>query len=540
MSSELETVFILLFVVATAVAILARRYRVPYTVALVVTGLVLGALHTLEPPHLTREMLFGIFLPALLFEAAFHLEAREFWRNRVAIFSLAIPGVAGAIIVTALILTPVTDALDFVQGFDWRTALVFGALIAATDPISVIATFKSLGAPKRLATLVEGESLLNDGTAIVFFTMILGIVAGREISAGGLVADFAAVVGAGALIGATIGFAVAQVIRRVDDPMIEITLTTIAAYGAFVTAEQFHYSGVIATVVAGMLCGNYAARVGMSPSTRIAVQTFWEYAAFALNSIVFLLIGFEVRLESLLANWLPILVAYLAVTLGRAVVIVLVSLLLARTRERMPLSWAAVLSWGGLRGGLSMVLVLGLPLDFPQRTLLVTMTFGVVILSILLQGLTIAPLLRRLGIVRSHEARTAYERARGELHVAHAALGQLDEMRRSRFSRNAVLESLQQEYEERAKRAEATMDELRIEQADLREEELLRTRRRLLLAERDQAMETYREGLLSDEVYQVLLADIDARLVQLEDGESPAVVTPAPLAAAPEAPASDA
>lgn len=530
MSSELETVFILLFVVATAVAILARRYRLPYTVALVFTGLVLGSLHTLEPPHLTRELLFGIFLPALLFEAAFHLEAREFWRNRVAIFSLAIPGVAGAIVITALFLAPVANALEFVQGFDWRYAMVFGALIAATDPISVIATFKSLGAPKRLATLVEGESLLNDGTAIVFFTMIVGIVAGRELSAPALIGDFVAVVGAGALIGATIGFAVAQVIRRVDDPMIEITLTTIAAYGAFVTAEQFHYSGVIATVVAGMLCGNYAARVGMSPSTRIAVQTFWEYAAFALNSIVFLLIGFEVRLDALLASWLPILVAFLAVTLGRAVVIALVSVILARTRERMPLSWSAVLSWGGLRGGLSMVLALGLPLDFPHRSLLVTMTFGVVILSILVQGLTIAPLLRRLGVVRSHEARTAYERARGEMHVTHAALAQLDDMRRSRFSRNEVLEALRREYEARAQRAEQEMDALRIETTELHEEELLRTRRRLLITERDQAMATYREGLLSEETYQSLLADIDARLVELEQGDGeeavPAVAPP--------------
>lgn len=175
--------------------------------------------------------------------------------------------------------------------------LVFGALIASTDPIAVVGLFKSLGAPKRLAVLVEGESLLNDGTAVVLFTLILGIAQGQEVSTGAAVLDFVKVVGMGVLIGVAMGFAVSKVIQRVEEPMIEITLTTIAAYGSFVAAEQLHYSGVIATVTAGMICGNYAVRTGMGPTTRIAVESFWEYVAFALNSIVFLLIGFEVHVR---------------------------------------------------------------------------------------------------------------------------------------------------------------------------------------------------------------------------------------------------
>jgi len=154
--------------------------------------------------------------------------------------------------------------------------------------------------------------------------------------------------------------------------MIEITLTTIAAYGSFLAAEHFHYSGVIATVTAGMLCGNYGARVGMSPSTRIAVETFWEYVAFALNSIVFLLIGLEVHFQALLDSWQVILVAYLVVTGGRALIIFFASSLLRRTRERIPWAWSVILTWGGL----PMVLVLSLAKDFPHRDLLVSMTFG--------------------------------------------------------------------------------------------------------------------------------------------------------------------
>ena len=468
---ETETIFILLFVVATAVAITVQRLAVPYTVALVFTGLVLGLVHAFEAPHLTKALLFSIFLPGLLFEAAFHIEFKQFWRNRLAISSLALPGVVAAIALTAVILTPVANWLHFVQGFTWQHALVFGALISATDPIAVIAIFKNLGVPKRLAVLLEGESLLNDGTAIVFFTVSLALLAGTVVTAGGLAVDFIRIAGIGALIGTGVGLAVSQVIKQVDDPMIEITLTTIAAYGSFLAAEHFHYAGVIATVAAGMLCGNYGARVGMSPSTRIAVETFWEYVAFALNSIVFLLIGLEVHFQALLSSWQAILVAYLVVTGGRALVIFGASSLLWRTRERIPWAWSIILTWGGLRGALPMVLVLSLPKDFPHRELVVSMTFGVVILSILVHGLTMSPLLRWLGIVRGQQERATYELTRGKLQAAHTALEEIDRMSHVYFSNPEVLASLRREYEQKVERDSAALDELHLEKQQLHAED---------------------------------------------------------------------
>ena len=181
-----ETIFILLFIVATTVAIAARRMRIPYTVALVAAGLVLGGLHAFAAPHLTKDLLFAVFLPGLLFEAAFHVEFTDFWRNRGAIVALAVPGVIAAIGLTAAILTPILNSLHVIRAFTFQHGLVFGAIVAATDPIAVVALFKSLGAPKRLRVLIEGESLLNDGTSIVFFTLILGLVAGNGVSAGGL------------------------------------------------------------------------------------------------------------------------------------------------------------------------------------------------------------------------------------------------------------------------------------------------------------------------------------------------------------------
>ena len=520
---ETGTILILLFVVATAVAIAVQRLAVPYTVALVITGLLLGLLHAIDAPHLTKGLMFNVFLPGLLFEAAFYIEFKQFWRNRLTINSLALPGVVAAIGLTAMILTPVANTLHFVQDFTWKHALVFGAIISATDPIAVVSIFKSLGVPKRLSVLLEGESLLNDGTAIVFFMLSISFVNGTVVTVGGLAFDFVKIVGIGALIGVGMGMAVSQVIRQVDDPMIEITLTTIAAYGSFLAAEHFHYSGVIATVAAGMLCGNYGARVGMSPSTRIAVETFWEYIAFALNSIVFLLIGLEVNFQALLDSWQAILVAYLVVTGGRALIIFGASSLLRRTRERIPWAWSAVLTWGGLRGGLSMVLVLSLPKDFPHRELLVSMTFGVVILSILVHGLSMMPLLKWLGIVCGHQERAAYELTRGKLQAARAALEEIDRLSHVHFTNPEMLADLRRGYEQKIERDRAVLNELHLDKQQFHVEELQWAQRHLLLVEKGKVIDAFHHGVLSQGVQEKLLADIDARLLYLESGETDAI-----------------
>lgn len=392
-----ELGFVILFAIATVVAIVARRLRIPYTVALVLAGLGLNAVHAFTPPRLTKELLFAVILPGLLFEAAFQIGGRQFWKNKLAINALAVPGVAVAVALTAALLTPAVRNLHLLEGFDTSHALLFSAIVAATDPIAVVGIFKSLGAPKRLAVLVEGESLLNDGTGVVLFTIVLQMIGGGTFSLGDGVVSFVRIAGAGALVGAAIGWALSKLIERIDDAMIEITLTVLAAYGSFVIAEQFHFSGVIATVVAGMLCGDQAPR-GMTETTRASVHAFWEYVAFALNSIVFLLVGTEIDLGRLVAIWPAILTAYGCVLAARAIVVGGVSLLLVRTRERIPTSWSAVVVWSGLRGALSMVLVLSVPADFPLRETLVDMTYGVVVLSILLQGVSMRWLLQYLRI----------------------------------------------------------------------------------------------------------------------------------------------
>jgi len=501
------------------VAIAARRFRIPYTVALVLSGLILGAAHLFEPPELTKELVYALFLPGLLFEAAFHLEFQDFWRDRRAILALAVPGIVVAVGLIAVILEPSVRMFGVGQEFGWSHAVIFGAIIAATDPIAVISIFRSLGAPHHMIVRLEGESLLNDGTAIVLFSVVLDLLAGKETTGAGLVIEFIRIVGGGLAIGVLVGLAIALVIRRVDDPMIVITLTTIAAYGSFLAAEELHFSGVIGTVAAGMLSGNYAARVGMSPSTRIAAETFWEYVAFALNSIVFLLVGMHVRLRELSGVWFLIVVAFVAVTLARAGVVFGVLALERSSRSEVSrAAYGSVLTWGGMRGSLSMVLALALP-PITHRDLLIEITFGVVLLSILLQGLTMTTLLKRLGIVGRHEARQRYERKQGELRMTRAALTEIEQMTQHLAAPVAVLQELSKEYESRSRAAAAAVEALRLEQDDLRAEESTRARRQVLLAERASLRHDYHSGALSAEAYEMLMASIDARLARL-DGSS--------------------
>lgn len=390
---------VLLYCVATLVAIVTQRIRVPYTAALVLVGVALGGLHLVALPHLTKELLFAIFLPGLLFEAAYHLEVQELRENSLAISALAVPGVLAAIGLVAVLL--VAGSLVFGGGatVGWTTALIFGGVIAATDPVAVTALFREVAAPRRLHVLVESESLLNDGTSIVFLTLMLAYFAGEAPTATALALGFVRIVGGGAIVGLAIGWGVSRLRTQLDDVAIEITLTTIAAYGAFVLAEQIHCSGVIATVAAGVVCGRTGRHHAMTAGTRAAVDGFWEWLAFALNSAVFLLLGAELHVNALAAEWRLVLLGVVAVLGARAIVVALVWVLLRRTSERISSTWSAVLVWGGLRGALSLVLALALPVTMENRSLIVALTAGTVVFSLVGQGMTMPIVLRRLGII---------------------------------------------------------------------------------------------------------------------------------------------
>ena len=513
-----ETAILYLFVAASLLAMASNRLRIPYTVALVLGGLLLGSLHLFPAPVLTHELLFTIFLPGLVFESAYHLSASALWRDRLAIFGLAVPGVLISIVVTAFVFLWTSRYLPDLAAVTMPlgVALVFGATVAATDPISVLAIFRELQAPQRLTFLVDSESLLNDGTAIVFFTLFLAMAMGKPITASALAVKFLAVVGGGVLIGTIVGWLSSEVIKRVNDGMVEITFTILAAYGSFLVAMQLGYSGVISTAVAGLICGNYGAKRGMAPSVRLVVNTFWEYIGFALNSLVFLLVGLTIRLPDLLRIWPLVIAAYVAITIARGVVIYSMGALLSRSRARMPWSWNFVLIWGGIRGALSMVLALSLPQHFPFREMLINLVFGVVLLTILIQGLSISPVARALGVLSRRQLPADFEMQRMRLTLAQMGLQEIDRLRHEGVRDPQALDALSTRYIQQSKDAKDRLSNLDIADEDRFRTDFYRLYRRLLTMQKQRLLDARQESLIGHENFERLAANIDAELLEVE------------------------
>jgi CPA1 family monovalent cation:H+ antiporter len=387
-----------LLIAASLIAVIARRIGIPYTVALVFGGLLLSAVHlpALAPLHqgnrpnwLTPDVILTLFLPALLFEGSLKIELRHIRTDIVPLLLLANLGVLIATLVTGLV-------IYYAIGMSLIVALLFGSMVSATDPISVLSIFKEVAVDERLSVLVEGESLLNDGTAVALFQILLASAVGGGVGLVWGAGQFLLSVMGGALLGLALGYFVSKLTKRIDDAQIEITFTTILAYGTFLLARHLHLSGVIATVTAGLVIGNFAAKTAMSARTLTALRSFWEYASFIINSLVFLLIGLEVRLGGLLRAWKPILFAIAAIFLGRILSIYMLVPFSNLFSKRIPFVWQHVLVWGGLRGALSLALALSLDSTFPYRDQILNLTFGVVVFSILVQGLSIKPLLRML------------------------------------------------------------------------------------------------------------------------------------------------
>jgi len=379
-----------LLLVAAITAMLARRLGLPYTVGLVLAGLAIAfsPLHLAIP--LTRRLLFGALLPPLIFEAALNIPWRGVRADWPVMTVLATVGVLLSAVVVA-------GGMHLLAGWAWVSAWAFGALIAATDPVSVIAALKEAGARGRFRLLAETESLLNDGTAAVLFALVLAGAAGRAAGPGGIAVSFLATTLGGVLAGALLAAVTLLLAGRTTDRLVEITFTTVAAYGSFMLAEHFGVSGVFATLTAGLLVGNLGPLGAISERGREAVESFWEYVAFAANSIVFILIGMteaRVRLGVLLPT---ALLAVLLVLVARAVAVYGGCGFFAGSAYRVLARHQHLLWWGGLRGALALALALALPAGFPLHPQIVTVTFTVVAFSVIIQGLTIIPLLRRLG-----------------------------------------------------------------------------------------------------------------------------------------------
>ncbi len=395
MLPELNIVIELLLIAVVA-ALLIKRLDQPYTIGLVIVGLVLGALRFFEPIPLSKELVLTLFLPPLLFEGALHIRF-DVLRKRWSIISgLALVGT----LVTAV---AVGAAVHFLLGMSWPVGLLLGAIVAPTDPVSVLATFKEAGTDRELSTLVESESLFNDGVAVVLYTVLLAIVGGESISVGAGMLDFLIVAGGGLVIGFIIGTFANPLLRRLDDHLIEVMFTLVIAYGAFLLAEGLHLSGVLAVAVAGLAVGNCPIVCEAPPEQTSEVIIFWEVMVFLLNTVLFLLMGFQLDPATLLVDAAAAFLVVATMLASRAVISYGLGGIGA-FQKRHPWSWVHVIFWGGLRGSIPIALALGLPLALSGRDDLISIVFGVVLFSLIVQGLTVPLLLRRLGLVGQPEA----------------------------------------------------------------------------------------------------------------------------------------
>lgn len=380
----------MLLLIAAVVAMLTRRARLPYSVGLVAAGVLLATLPFAPQVSLTKDLIFTALLPPLLFEAAFHIPWVQLRRDFPVISVLATLGVLVSAGATA-------TGMHFLANWHWTDALVFGALIAATDPVSVIATFKEAKAHGRLLVLIEAESLLNDGTAAVAFGIVVILASGGELSSIQITRMVLQTVIGGILCGAVVALGALLLAWRTEDHLVEITFTTVAAYGSFLLADHFGMSGVLATITAGLITGNFKSLNALSVRGKDAVEAFWEYAAFVANSLVFLLIGMHEARQHFVRMWFPAATAIALVTLGRALAIYPCCLLFSRSSLRVTGRHQNVLFWGGLRGALALALALGLPQAVPMREQIIAISFAVVAFSVFVQGLTMVPFLRWMG-----------------------------------------------------------------------------------------------------------------------------------------------
>jgi CPA1 family monovalent cation:H+ antiporter len=396
-----ETPVALLILVAVLIAMpliafISRRLRLQYTVAMVAVGLAVSALPLHGDIEVSPAVAVTILLPGLVFEAAYRLDAVELRRTFGGVALLAVPGVIVCAAVVALI-------LHVAAGLPLGESFIAGAIVSATDPVAVVATMRQLKAPPRLVTLIDAESLFNDGTAVLVYAIALGALDGGSSLLDGAI-SFVIGLAASVAIGAAVGLLVARVAARTTDYLIELTLTLLAAYGTYVLADLLHQSGIISVVVAGIVTGTYGRRVGFSARAREAIDTVWEFLAFVLTAIAFLLIGLAIPLGTLADAAQPIAWGVVAVLAGRALVVYGLlggsSRLANRfgVRQRVPLAWLHVMNWTGLRGAVAMALALSLPSSVPDRTLLQGTTFGIVLFTVLVQGTTAERVVRWAGV----------------------------------------------------------------------------------------------------------------------------------------------
>ncbi|HTS81014.1 MAG TPA: sodium:proton antiporter [Myxococcaceae bacterium] len=500
-----------LMVAALLLAIGAKRAHLPYNVALVVGGLLITLSEALpETPHLEPEVVFLLCLPALLFEGGFTADLDSIRANLLPISLLATAGLLVAIGATGAF-------LHLGLGLPWGPAFLLGSILSVTDTVSILFAFRRAPVPGRLSAIVLGESLFNDGTALVAYAAISGIVAGAPFAIPVLGARVVIATAGGLAVGLALGLVGSWILRRAEDPLAEIMATTALAFAAFVGAEELRVSGAIAAVAAGLTVGA-TARKTLSPTSQVALHSFWEYVAFGVNTFLFLSVGLSTSPSTLLSSAPQTAIAVACVFAGRAVAIYLPFLVLRwlRPSQAVPLQWQHVFVIGNIKGALSIALVLGLPKDTPFRTLLVDVAFGVTFISLVVQGLLLGKALDWLGLTRRDPLASAVAEQQAKLVAARAAHGELEALLSNGMVPRMAYERLRSEYQVTIAEAEREIRRLQDRNLARSARLLLTVRRRLVDAERSAVGAAERTGLIDPEAAERYLHRLDERTLALE------------------------
>ncbi len=525
-SAEDSLVLLVLLASATALIVVAQRVRIPYPILLVLGGLALGLVPRMPEIELPPDLVLVAVLPPLLYGTAFFTSLREFRASLKPIVLLAV----GLVLLTMVLVAVV--AHELIPGISWPVAFVLGAIVSPTDPTAATAIATRLGLPRRLIGLIEGESLVNDGTALVALRSAVTAVVAGSFSLPAASGRFVWSVAGGIAIGLAVGFVIRQVRRRVDNPPVELTISILSGYFAFLPAQALGVSGVLAAVSAGIYLGWHTLEL-TSARTRLQGVGLWEVIFFVLNGLLFALVGLQlpVILDALAGTSSGDLVLYAAVVtavvIGARFLWVFPTTYLSRLRRPEVLDGAAdepwkgalVLSWSGMRGAVSLAAALALPLTtdagtpFPNRELIIFLTFSVILGTLLLQGLTLPALIRVLRLQSDELERK--EEAKARIYAAEAALARLEELVDEDWVREDTAERLRAMFNFRRERFRSRFDPETDGDLEDRSLSYQRLLRELLDSEREAVLNLQRDGRIDDEVMRRVIRDLDLEEARL-------------------------
>jgi CPA1 family monovalent cation:H+ antiporter len=516
---HLELVIFALLLAVTALAAAARWLEVPYPILLVLGGLGLGFVPGMPDVQLDPDVVLLIFLPPLLYGAAFFTSLRDLRANARAISLLAIPLVAATMVAVAVL-------AHYVIGLEWSVAFVLGAVVSPTDAVAPAATLRELGAPRRVLAIIEGENLTNDWTALVLYRIAVGAVVSGSFSFWEAGLEFLLSGLAGVAIGLAVGLVIRELRRRIDDAPTELTISLLTGYAAYLPAEELGVSGIIAAVTVGVYMGWHTPEL-TTPSTRMQLFAVWELGTFLLNAVLFLLVGLQLQsvLDEISGRSAGELAGYAALVCAAVILVRLVweftvpqaVRLVDRRMGQLPrrLDWRQrlIIGWSGMRGSVALAAALAIPFTieggapFPDRDLVLFLTFSVIVVTLVFQGLTLKPLVRWLDV--DDDGGDEHEELKARLRAAEAALARLEELADEDWVREDTLERTRALFDYRRRRFSARFDGSDDGAYEERSAAYQRLLRELLGAERDELLALRNEGYISDEVRRRVERDLD-------------------------------